>query len=430
MLDLLQRLGLDPYTLLKILLASTLVFILAYRRFIFSIFDPLCLFVATLIADSALMLSFPWAPDLKWEFVGFTFFLWAGFAIRGRMPKTHASVVFNREALFELEFVLLALFIVIVAGNIYLGTSTGFPLLSSHPSEAKVADFTGGLGIVRRFNMGPYDFFACGCLLLVMIGHKRYWALTGLSIATLFVVLDGSKSAMLPIIFSLAFLLAHRGLHHSDRFKRRVKRYMFILLALGLSVAILVKVRDTGSIGGGILGFFQRLLLAGDVILYYVPNREIIKALVRPDFLGFLQNLFGDFLGMLRILPYQSSLGSLILGSDNGFGPNVQYFVQADLFFGPTLGMVYCFVVGYIIASLRTNFFRRTTRSAVWSTFKLMLAVSAFSLAIDAGMFAAPIVMALLLVLPLWAIARIVWISASRPISMPPTLQLLDGELR
>lgn len=427
MLEILQRIGLKPDALLAIAGISTLVFIVAYRRFIFSIFDPLCLFLATLIADSVLMLGLPWAADLKWEFIGFTFFLWAGFALRGRLPATHPRVIFGRKALFELEFVLFALFILIVAANLYLGVSTGFPLISSHPSEAKVTDFTGGLGIIRRINMGPYDFFSGGCLLFAVIGHKRRLALSALVIATSFVVLDGSKGVMLPIIFAIAFLLAHRGLNNDEQLESRAKKYIFFLLVLGVSLAVLVKTRDTGSLYGGLLGFFQRLLLAGDVILYYFPRREVIMTLVDPNIWGYLHNVFGDFLGMVRVVPYQAALGSIILGSDDGFGPNAQYFVQADLFFGPISGLLYCFIVGYFIASLRTNFFKRATGSAIWLAFKLMLAVSAFSFAVDAGLFVAPVITACVLTFVLWLLARIIWIAASQPLWKSLVPQYSDG---
>jgi hypothetical protein len=427
LLELLQRIGIEPDALLWIIGVSTVVLFIAYRRFIFNIFDPLCLFLATLVADSALMLALPWAADLKWEFVGFTFFLWAGFALRGRLPAIHPKIVFSRETLFELEFVLLVLFIIIIAGNLYLGISTGFPLLSSNPSQAKVEDFTGGLGIIRRINMGPYDFFSCGCLLLAVIGYKRRLALSILCIATCFVILDGSKGVMLPIIFAVTFLLAHRGLGVSNALRMRVKKYAFLLLVLGTSIAVLIKARDTGSIYGGLLGFFQRLLLAGDVILYYFPRREVIMTFVDPNVWGYLHNLLGDPLGMLRIVEYKAALGSIILGSDEGFGPNVQYFIQADLFFGIYFGILYCFIIGYMIASLRINFFKQATNSAVWLAFKLMLAASAFSFAIDAGLFVAPIITACILVLPLWLLARLIWIGARHPLWGPVVPLYLEG---
>lgn len=418
--------GLDIYLLFSIIGISAVITFIAYRRFIFDLFDPLSFFLLTLIADSALMLVLPWATYLKWEYVGFFLSLWAGFAFRGNPSATHPAVVFNKRALFELEFVLAVLFMVILVGNLYLGLTAGFPLFSLHPSEAKVTALTGGVGIVRRINMGPYQFFSCGCLLLAVIGYNRRFLLLVLSIATFLVVLSGSKGALLPVIFIVAFLLAHGGLNKNSQFRMRATKYLVIMLGVGVGIGILITTKDTGSLSAGITAYFMRFLMSGDVILFYFPRRDEIMTLVDPNFFEYMHHLLGDLLGMLRIGDYQGSLGSIIVGNDDGFGPNSQFFVQSDLFFGPFFGMLYSFIVGYIMASFRARFFEKATRSAVWLVFELLLAVSAFTLAIEAGMLVITIFTTAVVVLPLWLLARLCWICASYPIGGHPNPRRLS----
>lgn len=373
------------------------------------------MFVLILVADTALMFAFPWSTSLKWEFVGFLVFFWAGFSLRGRLPQKAFAISFDRRYLFELDLVLLILFVVIVAANLYLGLTTGFPLLSLHPSESKVTIYTGGLGLIRRVNMGPYLFFCSGCMLLIMIGHKPRFALSIFCLATSLVVLNGSKGVMLPAVYAAAFPLAHRGLIRNRTFKTKAKRNIYALLAIGVAVAVLVTTRDQGGVREGLSKFFLRFLLAGDVILYYVPRRETIVALMGSHSWSYLHYLLGDVLGMLRISNYQPALGSVILGSDEGFGPNPQFFVQADLFFGPVVGLLYTFILGYVVSWLRRAFFGRPGTSAVWFAFKLMLALTAFDLAIDSSEFVVDIAGACLFIIPAWLVSRFVWASLRGP---------------
>jgi len=412
LLEFLDQIGIDIWLTIAAVLVSAVILFFSYRKFIVSIFDPLCMFVLILVADSALMFGLPWSSSLRWEFVGFVIFFWAGFSLRGRSRRKGAVISFDRRSLFELELSLLILCFIIVAANIYLGLSTGFPLLSSHPSESKVTIYTGGLGLVRRINMGPYLFFCSGCMLLIISGHKSRLVLISFCLVTGLVGLNGSKGVMLPGIYAAGFMLAHRGLARSDSFKARAKRYLFILLAVGVTVALLVTTKDQGSLSGGISNFVLRFLLAGDVILYYMPRREDISALMHSW--SYLHYLFGDVLGMLRISSYPQALGSVILGSDEGFGPNPQFFIQADLFFGPAIGLFYSLILGYVVSWLRRDFFDRTDTSALLFAFKLMLAVSALDLAIDSGEFVVDVVGACLFVIPAWLFSHLAWISLKK----------------
>jgi len=389
---------------------STIVFILLYRKFVFNIFDPLNLFIISLVANSAIMFSLPWDLQLKWEYAAYTLALWIGFSLSSRhqSPGASRTLQFNKSLLFDLQVVLVLLFMIIVTGNLYLGASTGFPMLSSNPSQSKVTSYTGGLGLVRRLNTGPYLFFCCGCVYLAAIRHKRRFVLTLLLISTGFIMLSGSKGALLPLIYTQAFVLAHPGLKKNSALTTRVKKYISFTLLFGVVVALTVTVKDTGSISGGVLAFFKRILLTGDVIMFYFADRVHIMALTDQTLAGYLKYLFNDTLGMLRVGEYQEALGSVILGGENGFGPNVQYFVRADLFFGPVYGFFYSLGIGYFIGYLRTSFLHVSKASPMMFTLRLVFAVSAFTLAIESSLFVSEATSIVVLVFPLWIIARLI----------------------
>ncbi len=128
--------------------------------------------------------------------------------------------------------------------------------------------------------------------------------------------------------------------------------------------------------------------------------------LVDPTIAGYLHNVLSDVQGLLHISAYQSlALGTLIMGGDEG-GPNVQYFIQADLFFGLFLGSFYCFAIGYIMATMRNGFYSSRTGSAIRLSLYLFLASAAFDLATEAGLFITELVVMLLFLVPLYLLAR------------------------
>jgi hypothetical protein len=402
--------GIDPLVLLQVILVSLLVFILLYKKYVVSAFDPLVFFIVGMVADTSLMFSLPWERSLKWEYAFFALFVWIGFVLSARVPRVQQNLVFGKRELFDLEVVLVLLCVIIVVANLYLGISAGFPLFSSNPSAAKVMVYSGGVGLVRRINIGPYTFFCCGCVYLLAIGYKTKLFLCLIFISTVFIALSGAKSALLVLLTVQALVFAHSGLKKSRQIAKKINKYMLITCIGAVGVALTVTIKDQGSIILGLQALLQRILLTGDGILYYFGERERIMALTDRSLAGYWHYLTNDTLAMLRLADYDEPLGSVILGQgNNGFGPNAQSFLCADLFFGPVWGCLYSATIGYTMGFLRTSYFRaqRTSPLPIMYAFRLMLAVSAMYLFFEAELFLNAVIMTVIVVFPLCLVARL-----------------------
>ena len=406
MLEILQEVSLNPTQFLTLLIVSMTLLIVLFRPFIFGFIDPLTLFLITLCADAILVVGMDWDTSVKIEFVGFTIFLWLGMVFAGRIPSMHPIINFSSDRLLELEIVLILLFVLVSLANLYLGISTGFPLLSTDPSVSKVTVFTGGLGVIKRLNGGAFHFLCCGCTILVLINHKRYLALTMLFVSCAFIALSGSKGALLNVLFIQAFVTYHKGLYKSSVNVKKVKRYAIPSFAAACVVALAVVIRDTGSLLVGLMFLAKRLLFSADVVLFYYPRRGAIPELKGVGPLDYIGYLLDPTLGLFRLKEYAAPLGTIIAGNlEMGFGPNAQYFVRADIFFGPIAGCLYCLAIGYVIGNVRKKFFTIRTENPLIFTFVLMTAVSALSLAIESQMFVEGIIDTALVVIPCWAVA-------------------------
>jgi hypothetical protein len=410
MLESLSQIGLNTTQFLALLIISAIAVILGYRRYVLSIFDPLNLFLIAMIADFVLMYGLNWDSIVKIDFTVFVVCFWIGFTFVGKTPTLSPQVQLNGDALLDLELVLLLVTVLIVVANLYLVFAVGAPLLSANPAAAKVTTFTGGLGIIRHVNQGPYLFLCCGCSLMIAAGRRPMFAMTMLIVSSAFVALGGSKGALLPVLFVQAFVSNHSGLKRISNYSAQMKKLALPAAGAAVAVALIVVTRANGGLAAGILSLGWRLLLSGDVILFYYPLRGTIAGLAGLGPFDYFHYLFDPILAMLRLVDYQSirpPLGSIIGGLDSGFGPNAQYFVRADIFFGPVLGSFYCLALGYLTAILRRQFFIFRPRSAMVFTFSLLLAVSAVSLPLESSLFVSGIADVVIFIVPMWCLARV-----------------------
>ncbi len=417
MLDILSQVGLNATQFLALFVISAIVLILAYRPFVISIVDPLNMFIVAMIADCVLMYGLNWESSAKVEFTFFIVSFWVGFALKGRVSKISPMIRLDRNALLDLETVLLLITAIIIVANLYLGLTAGFPLLSANPSDAKVTAYTGGLGIIRHVNQGPYLFLCCGCAVLIAAGKKPALAAAMLIVSSAFVALCGSKSALIPIFFVYAFVSNHSGLRRTNRYSGKMRKFLIPALAAAMAVALTVVIRENGGLIGGVVALAKRILFFGDTILFYYPRRGNIPELAGVGPWDYLHYLIDPILGMLRLVDYGSirpPLGSIISNMDDGFGPNAQYFVRADIFFGPVLGSVYCLALGYLVGFLRRQFFVFQPKSAMALAFSLFLAVSAVNLPFESSLFVSMTVDTILILSPLWCLAHVATLAVAQ----------------
>jgi hypothetical protein len=422
MLDILSAIGLDAHQFVVLFVIATIVLILAYRPFVISIFDPLNMFIVAMIADVVLMFGLDWDSSAKIEFTFFIVFFWMGFAFAGKIPKNNLTIRFGSDSIMELEIVLFVSFVVISIANLYLGFTAGFPLFSADPSETKVTAFEGGLGWIRHLDFGPYLFLCCGCILLIAIGRRPMLPMTMLVISSAFVGLSGSKGALLPILFVIAFVITHKGLGQGQKYSGKLKKLTIPTFGASLVVAATVLMKENGGITGAIIALARRVLLFGDVILFYYPRRGAIPELMNVGPWDYLHYLADPTFAMFRILDYTSilpPLGSIMSNMESGLGPNAQYFVRADIFFGPIGGCIYCLVIGYLTGLFRRQFFTFHSKSAIAFTFSLLLAVAALNLPFESSLFFSIVADTAFFLLPLWCFAHVATLATTIAHNLP-----------
>lgn len=418
----LDSLPVNPFAVLAIGLAFLCAFLFLYRRRILFIFDILS--IQALMQAAACTMAVFWIDDLamKLQFFASQAAFTAGFLLvrnparnpARRADPTSSLIPWNAARTLDLELTTFVLFLIVLLGNAWMGLTAGFPLFANDPSVAKVDLYSGGLGLVKRIDAGPMLFLCAASLLLALHGiHRRLFRiLFGVSI--LFSVLGGSKGSLLTPVYLFVYLMGRRDLL-APRAVRLFKYACALFIAAGTLLSLFILRGDGGSLTTSLQALGLRILLYGDVILYYYQP-AVLALLHHHTPLSFVSYALNPILGELRLVPYQTPLGydmvQYTLSANEELasvlGPNTTFFVAGHIFFGAIGGVLYSGLVGYAFSRCRSLFLTRTTADPTRLAILLTAAVMIATLPIEVPLFTGGVFDTVVFVAASWLVAKLV----------------------
>lgn len=392
------------YDVLPEILLYTSLFLLIYysfyKQYIYSVLDPLFIYVFTISFSSVLVIyTLSDRPLYIIHFFLCHLFLFIGFVLtsygfRDRRQNSEQIIADKPINLYDykiLEFTVYCLLIIYFLANIVLFYTTGFALLSDDPTTAKVENFAKGYGIILKINWGIGGFITAGLVFLILSKtHRRDLFL--LLVVIILTALEGSKSSLLRILI-IFILLAN---HSVFSYRRDVIDKLKMIIPLGiialLTIFFTVLFKENADSEQALFAFFRRLLYGADSTLYfYLPVNE--QYFARFRFWEFPGHLFNQILGFLRLVSYQEALGNVMvenaLPSFTGtiVGPNTPYYIEGQIYFGYYGAFIYSAVVGGCYAFIRQYFFNAKYYSAFWLVLICCLCQHAGALSIEVTLF-------------------------------------------
>lgn len=377
--------------------ALLVVYVLLYFKFIYSVVDPLFVFVFTTAFASVLAIQI--IPDLSdiLHFFGCQLALWFGFVVAyTRINKldcigiSKQSYLFRDQSLLRwITYILLAAYIF---SNLIIGYVKGFALLSDAPTEAKIANFQQGFGLFRKINWSTGTFTSTSLIFLYLLQRKKIDFIL-LLVITFFTVLEGSKSALLQIIISAGIVFYHPAFADQQTILRRFQRYIPVLLVGVMGVFVGVLLKENEGYEGAFFALIRRLLYSADSVLYYYQPANI-TFFENYSFGDYLARIANPILGFFRIQPYIEAPGNLMVdnlrapGSVAGVtvGPNAPFYIEGRIYFTFWAAFPYSFLVGYAYARLRVYYFSLTQSTAFYFVYMGAFIHLASSIIIDTNL--------------------------------------------
>jgi len=275
--------GLLPF-IIGSAVAMFVVYVLLYREFIYSIIDPLFIWIVTTSFASILAIQvIPSTQDII-HFFACQISLWLGCKIAySRSNSITSTIVSKGESnqfsdQYILQWTTYSLLFIYVISNIIVGYSKGFALLSDTPTESKIANFQQGFGLFRKINWSTGTFVTTSLCFMYFLKKKRI-DLIFLFIVIFFSSLEGSKSALLQIAISAGIILYHPVFSDKKAFVKKFQRYIPVFLIGTMVVFFIVLMKENDDLDSVFFAFVKRLLYSGDSILYYYQpvNVDILK---------------------------------------------------------------------------------------------------------------------------------------------------------
>lgn len=369
-------------TILLLTMGLFAVYFLMYYRFIYSIIDPLFLFVFTTSFASVLAIYVvPTTKDLI-HFFGCQAAVWIGFVFAHRranysfvgISRPNQVYGFSDQSLLRwATYLFLAVFIL---SNFIIGYVKGFALLSDAPSIAKFANFQEGFGLFRKMNWSLGTFSVISLVFLYFIDRRKIDIVLIVIVAFLS-SLEGSKAALLQIVVSAGVVFYHPAFSDKRAVLKKFQRYMPIILTGVMGVVFTVLLKENDGLEGAFLAFIRRLLYTSDSLIYfYTPIN--IAYFNEYSLADYFPRLVNPILGFLRLQPYQEALGNTLFDNlrPSGFtaenitvGPNIPFYMEGRIYFYYWGAFPYSMLVGYLYGSVRTYFFSITRSSAFYFVF-------------------------------------------------------------
>lgn len=341
------------------------------RKHIYSFFDPLLFF---LVFNSFSFVTVFFVSYFKCDYFAFydflifnlLFFLPASFIkpINFNLYKASFSSAISKNG--YLFYNVMAVFFILP--TIIMWVARGVPLFSENATDAKVIFYAGGFGVVRyiHFILPLYVFFVGMLFILDGNANKQLNIVNKITLISilifvfLFFVTSGSKSALLPLIFCLAFA---NECYRGGRFYFIINKILTLLLILAIGLVFLVLFLSGLSESSDVMNFLFtslgiRFLASGDFFFFWYEYG--LNENYNPSF-SFLGYILQPLLAMLGVTAHEYPLGAIIMNEATGyplssFGPNGQLPVVLELAWG-SIKYVGAFFAGISVFLLRYKSF-------------------------------------------------------------------------
>ncbi|SFD55494.1 oligosaccharide repeat unit polymerase [Spirosoma endophyticum] len=377
------------------------IYLLFFKRYIYSLLDPLFIYVFTLSFSSVLVVNT--LGVTQGEFAVHFFlchsFFFLGFALTSykfQVSKTTPTILsssFPDYYIFRIIlYLLLALYFF---ANMALFYTTGFALLADDPSRAKVENPEIGFAILTQINIGVGSFLFTG-LIFLLFSKPKYSDVVLLIIVIFLSSLSGAKGALIYIAVIIGFITNQPLFKQNNKIRLIIRFITPIVLLLAASLPFLIYRKEVGGLEESLINYVTRLLMGADSTLYfYQPVNE--QYFAQYHFWDYPAYLFNGILSFLRIVPGIEANGNVmirnIINNYNAIvaGPNTPYYIEGQIYFGYYGAFIYSAFVGTIYAYSRYNFFNKQFSSAFSFVLTACIAnhLSAIPMELTFGVFCA-----------------------------------------
>lgn len=363
---------------LIIVLITSIVYYLIFRKYIFSLFDPLLFgnIVSSIFATSTVIFLYKQKKIQDIYFINYLITLvifWTIFYFFGKRIDNKYSIRFkyktkrivesqSQKLIIDNDF--FTFYEVFAIMNIFIQlffyVMTGIPLFMNSRLEVTIK---GGPLIAILSRIKPLfettSIFMTFYVLTYTHGTKRIFGKFYFGCIFLFYFLSGSRSVFFSLIFEYAVFVyfTQKSNKFGIKFFTNVKIFLLMIVAL-LFTLIIFAIQGGSNFFDAFTSLFVRFTAYGDAYVYGYVNDNLLKV----EKVNLLYFIFGDFLDTFRLsmgkraLGYGFALNNIVYNITNSVsGPNSRFNLVTYSYFGFKGSIIAAFIFGSIFAFTRNR---------------------------------------------------------------------------
>ena len=381
-LHLLPHLG-DFFTILSLVFC---VYFFAFKRQVYSLFDPLVLFLF-FSAFGATDVIFMYRRKLISDYYFSSYILTQiafsiGLiiikpinlqALKNKQNKGDYYRYHKKGNLLYIKLFFTISSVICIMSHLATYIFLGIPLFLQ--SRLDLFADSGGFSVLQRFNqITPIIVIFLGAHLALFSQKKtmKFFIYLSILAVIIFSFLSGSKSTFIVIVFAsfyywlwslkLGYKLSNtKLLLKLAKYRQRIKKYQVVCFVAALISTLAVLMITRGEQVNLLASLFRSLVNRGDVYIYAYPNGVIERLEQVNPLLAIFRGPLGK-IGLFDSKDLPDYLGIELFryhfrDIDVRLGPNPRHNVFGLLYFGYYASILYSFVLGITLGFIRNRLF-------------------------------------------------------------------------
>lgn len=408
------------------LLISAMVYFIFFRKYIYSILDPLALHILMSVCASSVVI-FLFQTNLIQSFYFYNFILTQLFFIFGFILVKPLSIrtLMKDNRKQDLFYGLSAKYLFILAIFLYYISIlftyyiNGIPLFM----ESRLDTFSGGsgFGIFGRIIPVTMVIITSISFYNIFFIKKKTYMLEKVVISSVIInsLLSGSKSQLLVVFFILFFVLLFNMRTFNNRlysiYSKFLKYKWYLMIGSVIAVLIIINIQASTRFGSDntmnpLMILIMRLINSGDIFYLAYPDGFINHAATANP----IEALFSPILGTFRLISWQDlpdsiglQLHQLLYKTDLIEGPNTRHNVFGLFYLGPYMSILFSFVLGYLTSYFRNKFYFKVSKSVNGMIIYILISLNILSFEIDPVMTISNLLSIVIVLIPLYVFSKV-----------------------
>lgn len=365
----------NVYIFTILLIPTVTVGIILYRKYIYSLIDPLFYHIITSFSGFTIVFFLYFLHYIESKYL-YSFllteaaFIVGFFTIKPIKKPAKCQIIDKLEESMlltdRIKVLFLISFFLFIFSTLFIYYVRGVPLLERLAGHAA---FQGGLGIFARINLiTSWIILLYLCIKIFVIKKLTILDKLCILITILFMSLSGSKASFVSFLFAYFFVYIFLW-RFNTTIRISKKAISAVILLLILTGTIIASYLYSTNITEGFYKLFMRIVLTGDIYFFSYPNGVIDSINIENG--NIFSALFGGTLAGMKIIPWEEvpdlvghTVAGYVYGAyDLPFSPNSRHNVFGYYYLGFWGSVIFSFLLGIITSFIRNYLYYKVRKN-------------------------------------------------------------------